>query len=94
MFKRFMLGLVFVSAFSFVGGGTPDSSEARRFGGRPFVGRYYARGPVVYGSYRPYYYSPRYSRGYYYGPPRYYDYGYPDYYYYGPRSGVSVSFGW
>jgi hypothetical protein len=92
MWKRIMLGLAFLAAFSLVGVATPDTSEARRFWRRPFVGRVYVPGPVVYRPYRASFYGgPRYYRTYY-GPPAYY--GYPDYDYYGPRRGVYFSWGY
>jgi hypothetical protein len=92
MWKRIMLGLAFLAAFSFVGVATPDTSEARRFWRRPLVGRVYVPGPVVYRPYRTSFYGPRYYDSYYYGPPRYYRY--PDSYNYGPRRGVYFSWGY
>lgn len=99
MVKRILLALTFVAAFTAASVATPDSAEAwRRWGGRPYVTRYYAPPRVYYGApYRSYYrgyYGPRYyaPRSYYYG--NYYgDPGYNYYNYYGPRSGVSVSVG-
>jgi hypothetical protein len=107
MFKRIILALVCVAAFSAATVATPDKADASWRYRRPWASSYYY-GPS-YGYYRPYrtyyrsYYRPRYYydsysygypyNSYYYGYPRYYSYGYPDYYYYGPRGGVSVSFG-
>jgi hypothetical protein len=97
MFKRIILALACVAAFSAVTVATPENADAGwRYRSRPRVSYYY--GPR-YGYDRPYrsyyrsYYRPRYYDSYYYGSPRYYSYGYPDYYDYGPRGGVSVSFG-
>ncbi|HEY3392457.1 MAG TPA: hypothetical protein VGK58_07110 [Lacipirellulaceae bacterium] len=96
MFKRIVLALACVAAFSAATVATPEKAEAGwRYRGRPSVSFYY--GPR-YGYYRPYrtyyrsYYRPRYYDSYYYGYPRYYSY--PDYYYYsGPRGRVAFSFG-
>jgi hypothetical protein len=93
MLKRLLLALTFLSAFTFVGVGVPDTAEAwRRWGwGRPYASYYYGAPRAYYGGYVPYrtyYYGPRFYRPY-----RTYYYGGPDYYYYGPRSGVSVSVG-
>jgi hypothetical protein len=94
MLRRILLGLTFLTAFSFVGVGVTDTAEAwRRWGrGRSYV-TYYggAPGSYYYSGYRPYrtYYGPSYYRPY---SSRYY-YRQPGYYY-GPRSGVSVSFGY
>lgn len=99
MFKRIMLALTFMAAFSSVGVGLTNEAHAWRSWGRPY-GAYYYGPPRGYysGGYAPYraYYAAPYP---YYRPRVYaaypYDYyPYPDsYYYYGPRSGVSVSFG-
>jgi hypothetical protein len=105
MFKRIILALVCVAAFSAATVATPQNADAGWRYRRPWVGSYYY-GPR-YSYYRPYrtyyrsYYRPYYYDSYYYGYPRsysygypaYYSYGYPDYYDYGPRGGVSVSFG-
>jgi hypothetical protein len=96
MFKRIVLALMFVSAFSMASLVTPDTAEARRGWRRPYASYYYGppRYRYYYGApYRRYYswYGPRYYRPYY-SYPRYYDYGYPGYYYY-PRGGVSFSIG-
>lgn len=91
MFKRIMLTLTFVAAFSAAGAGLTNIAEAWRGWGRPHRAYYAPR--AYYGNYVPYrayyrpYYAPRLYRPYY---TNYY--AYPDYYY-GPRSGVSVSFG-
>jgi hypothetical protein len=98
MFKRIMLALAFLAAFSTVSIGVPSSANAwRNWGwGGGYRGYYYG-GPRGY--YRPYVPYRAYYRPYYYAPRVYtaypYEayYGYPDYYYYGPRGGVSVSFG-
>jgi hypothetical protein len=95
MFKRIALTCMFVSAFSMASLITPNTAEARRYWGRPYVSyyygspraRYYYGAP--YGSYRGWY-GPRYYRSYY-GYPRYYGY-YPGGYYY-PRGGVAFSIG-
>lgn len=87
MFKRIMLGLAFVAAFSLVGVATPNTSQAHRYWRRAHVARYYGPPRVYYYAQRPVF--PRY---YYYGPPRFY--GYPAYYYrYGQPRGVYFSFG-
>ena len=96
MFKRIALALMFVSTFSMASLVTPDTAEARRGWGRPYVSYYYGpRASYYYGApYRSYYrgwYGPRYYRPYYYGSPRYYGYSYPGYYY--PRGGVAFSIG-
>ncbi|HVT30754.1 MAG TPA: hypothetical protein VHE81_22290 [Lacipirellulaceae bacterium] len=101
MFKRIMLILAFMAAFSAVGIGFTSKADARRgyrYWGRPYrayYGAYYVPRPYYYGPYAPYryrsyYYGPRYYRPYYYGYYPYGNYYYPGYYY-GP--GVSVSFG-
>lgn len=95
MIKRLLLGLTFVSAFTFAGFAVTDEAEAWRRWGRSYRAYYGAPRSYYYESYRPYrtYYGPRtYYRSYY--RPYYGDYYYggPGYYY-GPRSGVSVSFG-
>jgi hypothetical protein len=105
MFKRIILALTCIAAFSVASIAMPEKADAGwRYRSRPYRSYYY--GPR-YGYYRPYrsyyrsYYRPRYyydsyygyPDSYYYGYPRYYSYGYPDYYYYSPRSSVSVSFG-
>jgi hypothetical protein len=98
MFKRILLALTCIAAFSVAGLATPDKADASwRYRGRPYVSYYY--GPR-YSYYRPYRtYSRSYYRPYYYDP--YYSgyygrryYSYPDYYYYGgPRGRVAFSFG-
>jgi hypothetical protein len=107
MFKRIILAVVCVAAFSAATVATPQNADAGWRYRRPWAGSYYYGGPR-YSYYRPYrtyyrgYYRPYYYNSYYYGYPRYYSYGYPSYYYgygypdsyyYGPRGGVSVSFG-
>ena len=100
MFKRIMLTLTFLAAFSTVGLGMAGSASAwRGWYGAPYRSYYY--GPRVYSSYVPYRaYSPYYAP-YYYSPRVYtaypydayaYPYAYPASYYYGPR--VAVSFGY
>jgi hypothetical protein len=103
MFKRIMLSLTFLAAFSLVGVGLTNEADARRGWGGSQV-RYYAPPRDYYyhrshTPYRSYYRSYTPYRSYYrsYYAPRYYRgyspyYGYPQYYY-GPRRGVSVSFG-
>ena len=99
MFKRIILTLTFVTAFSTIAIGLSNQAEAWRGGyyyGRPY-GAYYAPRPVYYGPpavpYRAYY-GPRVVRPYY---PVYYSApAYPVYYdpyYYGAPGGVSVSVG-
>ena len=98
MFKRIILTLLFVAAFSTVGLGLSNQAQAWRGGyyGRPYRA-YYAPRAAYYGpSAVPYrsYYAPRYVRPYY--PTYYAAPAYPVYYdsyYYGPPAGVSVSFG-
>jgi hypothetical protein len=88
MFKRFLLTLTCVAAFSAAGLTLTEKAEGNYWGRRGF---YYGPAP------RAYYYGPGYGTYYrgYYGP-RYYNgpryYGGPRYYY--GRPGVSVSFGW
>jgi hypothetical protein len=102
MFKRFMLMLVFLAAFSTVGMGMANSASAwRGWYGGPYRSFYYG-GPRVYASgFAPYrtYYAPYYAP--YYGPPRVYtaypygyygSYAYPGSYYYAPGVAVSVGF--
>ena len=99
MFKRIMLTLAFVAAFSTAGIGLTNTAQAWRGGwgggwGRPY-GAYYAPRAAFYRpAVFPYraYYGPRIIAPYY---PAYYAYPYPVYsdYYYGPPAGVSVSFG-
>jgi len=100
MFKRIMLILTFVTAFSTVGIGLSNQAQAWRGGyygyGRPY-NAYYAPRAVYYGPaavpYRAYY-APRVVRPYY--PVYYAAPAYPVYYdsyYYGAPAGVSVSFG-
>ncbi len=98
MFKRILLALAFMAAFSMVGIGFTNKADAWRGGwGRPYYGGGYYYGPraVYYGpAVVPYraYYAPPVVAPYY---PGYYAYPYPAYpsYYYGPPSGVSVSVG-
>ena len=97
MFKRVLLALTFLTAFSFAGVGISETADAwGRWRGGPYVS-YYAGPPRAYyynSYYSPYrtyyrsYYGPGYYRPYYGG----YYYGGPGYYY-GPRSGVYVSVG-
>ena len=100
MFKRILLSLTFIAAFSTVGIGLSNRAEAWRGGyyGRPY-GAYYAPRAVYYGPpVVPYnaYYAPRVVRSYYpvaYPAPVYYPYNsYPVYY--GAPAGVSVSVGY
>jgi hypothetical protein len=100
MFKRIMLALTFIAAFSTFGFSLSNHAQAWRGGyyyGRPY-GSFYAPRAVYYGpTVVPYrtYYGPRIVRPYYYPAPVYYGYPYsmyPDYYYYG-NPGVSVSLG-
>jgi hypothetical protein len=96
MFKRIALALMFVTAFSVASLITPDTTEARRYWGRPYVSYCYGppRASYYYGApYRSYrgWYGPR-SYGPYYGYPRYYGYRYPSYYDY-PRGRVAFSIG-
>jgi hypothetical protein len=96
MLRHLLIGLTFVTAFTFAGVGVSNTAEAWRGWGRPYVAyyggpprSYYYRGYAPgYAPYRTYYSGPRYyrpyNRGYYYAEPGYY---------YGPRSGVSVSYG-
>jgi hypothetical protein len=98
MFKRIMLTLTFIAAFSTVGIGLSNQAQAWRGGyyARPY-GAYYAPRAVYYGPavvpYRAYYAAPAVVQPYpvYYAPP-----AYPVYYnnYYAPPAGVSVSFGY
>jgi hypothetical protein len=97
MFKRIALALMFVSAFSLASLVVPETADARRYWGRPYVSYYYGSPRASYyyrAPYRSYggWYGPRYYQPYYYGYPRYYGYGYPGYRYY-PRGGVAFSFG-
>jgi hypothetical protein len=98
MFKRILLALTFIAAFSAVGVGLTGQAQAWRsyYYGRPY-GAYYAPRAVYYGPpvvpYRAYY-PPAVVQPYYpayYAPP-----SYPVYYnnYYAPPAGVSVSFGY
>ena len=96
MIKKLLLGLTFVTAFTFMSAGVTENAQAWRrwYVGRPYV-TYYPRRAYYYGGYVPY---RSYYRGPIYGAPRYYRQPYPYYYdgpayYYGPRSGVSVSVG-
>jgi hypothetical protein len=102
MFKKLLLGLTFITAFTFVSAGVTEDAQAWRrwYGGRPYVTYYSAPRSYYYGGYTPYrsfYRGPIYGAPVYYRQP--YPYYYDDYYYggpayyYGPRSGVSVSFG-
>ena len=108
MFKKLLLGLTFVTAFTFVSTGVTDDAQAWRrwYGGRPYVTYYSAPRSYYYGGYyggytpyRSFYRGPIYGAPVYYRQP--YPYYYDDYYYgyggpayyYGPPSGVSVSFG-
>jgi hypothetical protein len=97
MFKRIILALACVAAFSAATVATPEKADAGwRYRSRPYVSYYYGPRYSYYRPYRSYYrsyYRPYYYDSYYYGYPRYYSYGYPDYYYYSPRSSISVSFG-
>jgi hypothetical protein len=99
MFKRILLTLTFIAAFSAVGIGVSNQAQAWRGGyyyGRPY-GAYYAPsayyyGPAVVGPVAvPYraYYAPRYIRPYYY----YATPAYPVYYngYYPGAGDVNVS---
>jgi hypothetical protein len=94
MFKRILLALTFVAAFSAVGVGVTDNAEARRGWGRPYVNYYYGPPRTVY--YREYAPYRTYYRSYY--RPRYYDRYYDDYYYgdyyRGPRGRVAFRIGW
>ena len=99
MFKRIMLTLTFIAAFSTVGIGLSNQAQAWRGGGfygRPYGGYYgprvaYYGAPVV--PYRAYY-GPRVVAPYY--PVYYAQPAYPVYYsngYYPAPGGVSVSVG-
>jgi hypothetical protein len=101
MFKRILLTVTFIAAFSTIGIGVSNQAQAWRGGyygyGRPYAAYYAPRGGYYYGPpvvpYRSYY-APRYVRPYY--PGYYAAPAYPVYYdsyYYGPPAGVSVSFG-
>jgi hypothetical protein len=100
MFKRILLTLTFMTAFSTVGIGLANRADAWRsyyYYPRPYAA-YYAPRTVYYGPpvvpYRAYYAPPVVRPYYAYYPRRYYYY--PPYadYYYGPPSGVSVSVGY
>jgi hypothetical protein len=91
MFKRIMLTLSFVAAFSAAGLCLTNQAEARWYRwGRPYVSYYYAPRPY-YGYDTPYrtyyrgYYAPR---SYYYNP-----YAYGNYNYYRPVPRVAVQVG-
>ena len=92
MFKRILLAVVCVSAVGVSTLATPQTAEARRYWGRPYVSYYYGAPRAYYGWTRPY-------RRYYYGP-RYYapyqrSYYWPySYYYGGPRGRVAVRIGY
>ena len=98
MFKRILLTLTFIAAFSTIGVGFSNQAQAWRGGyyARPY-GAYYAPRAVYYGPaavpYRTYYAAPAVVQPYpvYYAPP-----AYPVYYnnYYAPPVGVSVSYGY
>lgn len=103
MFKRFMLGLTFLAAFSAVGIGVTERADAWGRWRRPHVS-YYVAPPVYYddyyyGDYVPYrtyypgYYGPRYQ---YYGPyySGYYYYDRPGVYVRGPLGRVAFRGGW
>lgn len=103
MFKRILLALTFIAAFSTVGIGLSNQAQAWRGGyyGRPYGANYAPRAAYYPRAVVPYraYYGPRVVRPYYpvaypaapayYSAP--YTVGYPDYYYGG--TGVSVSVG-
>jgi hypothetical protein len=84
MFKKIALTLTFLATFAVGGLSTPDTAEAWRYRGRPYVNYYWGAPSSFYGYgyYRPYrtyyrsYYSPRVVvRPYYnayYGPGYYY----------------------
>jgi hypothetical protein len=102
MFKRVMLALTFIAAFSTAGIGLSNRADAWRGGwgwGRPYASYYYGPRVAYYGPrvvpYRAYY-APRIVRPYYAYYPGSYYYSYPAYadYYYGPPAGVSVSVGY
>jgi hypothetical protein len=96
VFKRIMLTLSFVAAFSAAGLCLTEHAGARWWrSNEPYVSYYH--GPSAYYGYDvPY---RRYDRGYYYAPRPYYDgyydsyYGNSDYYYYRPEPRVSVRVG-
>jgi hypothetical protein len=98
MFKRIMLALTFVAAFSMAGFTLSNQAHAWRGGyyGRPYRA-YYAPAPVYYApAVVPYraYYAPV-VRPYAYPAPVYYGYpygAYPGGYYYG-SPGLSISVG-
>jgi hypothetical protein len=97
MFKRIMLTLTFVAAFSAVGAGLTNTAQAWRGGwgwGVPYRA-YYGPRVAYYPAAVPYraYYRPRVVVPYntYYSYPAYV--AYPDYYYSTPPAGVTVSFG-
>jgi hypothetical protein len=105
MLRHLLLGLTFVTAFTFAGVGLTEKADAWRAWGRPYAA-YYGAAPrtYYYNGYAPTYapygtyyrgYAP--YRAYYPGPTYYRSYqGYyqPNYYYYGQRPGVAVSFGY
>ena len=97
MFKRIMLTLTFLAAFSTIGVGFTSSADAWRGWRRPYAAYYYGPPSAYYYGYgTPYraYYAPRYYRPYSYSyPPYYYGYG-PGAYYYGPRGRVAFRIGW
>lgn len=95
MFKRILIGVIFVATLGVTSVAVTESADAWGRWRRPFA-RYYHGPPAYYDGYVPYrtyyrgYYGPRFYRPYYGG---YYGYYGDPYYYYGPRRGVSVSFG-
>lgn len=91
MFKRIMLTLSFVAAFSVAGLCLTNQAEARWYRwGRPYVSYYYAPRPY-YGYDTPY---RTYYRGYYAPRAYYYDpYAYGNYNYYRPVPRVAVQVG-
>jgi hypothetical protein len=92
MIKKLLLGLTFVTVFTFGSMGVTDNAEARRgwYGGRSYVSYYSAPRSYYYGGYYGGYAPYRsYYRGPVYGAPVYYRQPYPAYgpvysdYYYG-----------